>query len=150
MCKLKVQLKSHIHTLENEKKCEGMNPHIPKWTLTLKIGIPMESWESNLKGQNSFIWVFPYTIEKNLRRRFFKWVHMTHLSTYKISYGWKKGWESKYQIDSRPLKVWNRPKLHACKWRATYHWKVLNKGYKYFSNLVSIEGLHTLEEKPHF
>jgi hypothetical protein len=29
----------HLHS----KKCKGMNPHIPKWTPTLGVGIPMES-----------------------------------------------------------------------------------------------------------
>jgi len=32
---------------------------------------------------------------------------MTHWSTYNIGYGQKKGWESKCQFDSRPLKVGN-------------------------------------------
>ncbi len=27
----------------NPRKCEGMNLHIPKWTLILEIGVPMES-----------------------------------------------------------------------------------------------------------
>jgi hypothetical protein len=29
---------SHLHSRE----CEGMNPHTPKWTPTLGVGIPME------------------------------------------------------------------------------------------------------------
>jgi hypothetical protein len=32
---------SHLHSWEFEGVCEGMNPHIPKWTPTL--GDPMES-----------------------------------------------------------------------------------------------------------
>jgi hypothetical protein len=31
----------------------------------------------------------------------------------------------------------------ACKWRTTYCWKALNKGYKFASDLISIEGLYT-------
>jgi hypothetical protein len=31
------------HALESVGKCEGMNPHTPKWTPTLRIGIPMDS-----------------------------------------------------------------------------------------------------------
>jgi hypothetical protein len=39
---------------------------------------------------------------------------MIYLSTYNTSYGQKKGWESKCQFDSQPLKVKNRPKyVHA-------------------------------------
>ncbi len=30
-CKPKVQPKSHIHTLGNVRKCEGMSSHTPKW-----------------------------------------------------------------------------------------------------------------------
>jgi hypothetical protein len=30
---------SHLHS----QKCEGMNPHTPKWTPTLGVKIPMES-----------------------------------------------------------------------------------------------------------
>jgi hypothetical protein len=29
---------SHLHSRE----CEGLNPHAPKWTPILKVGIPME------------------------------------------------------------------------------------------------------------
>jgi hypothetical protein len=67
---------------------------------------------------------------------------MIHLSAYNTSYGPKKGQESKCQFDSQPLKVENCPKLHVCKWRATYRWKALNKGYNFDLNLISIRGLH--------
>jgi hypothetical protein len=30
-----------------------------------------------------------------------------------------------------------------CRWRATYLWKALNKGYNFALNLTSIEGLYT-------
>ncbi len=40
-------------------------------------------------------------------------------------------------------KVENHPKFLMCKWCATYHWKNLNKGYNFASELTSIEGLHT-------
>jgi hypothetical protein len=29
-----------------------------------------------------------------------------------------------------------------CKQRATYHWKALDKGYNFASELITIEGLH--------
>jgi hypothetical protein len=47
------------------------------------------------------------------------------------------------KFDSQALKVGNRPDLFACRWRATYHWKALDKGYNFASNFISIEGLHT-------
>jgi len=49
----------------------------------------------------------------------------------------------KSQIDSWPLKVWNRPDFFACKWRATYHWKALNESYNFASILTLIGSLHT-------
>jgi hypothetical protein len=42
---------SHLHSRE----CEGMNPHTPKWTPTLGVGIPMEFqiFFEYFKGKNS-------------------------------------------------------------------------------------------------
>jgi hypothetical protein len=138
-CESKVQLGSHIHTFDNAGECEGMSPHTPKWTFTL--GVPKFSY-NNLKGQNSLDWGLFYTIRNFLRWKCLKWAHMIHLNTYNTSYGWKKGQESKCQIDSQPLKVRNRSKLHACKRCATYHWKALNEGYNFSWDLTSIRGLH--------
>jgi hypothetical protein len=45
-------------------------------------------------------------------------------------------------LDSRPLKVGNRPDFLACRWRATYRWKALNKGYNFSLELISIGGLN--------
>jgi len=28
---------------KSARKCEGMNPHTPKWTHTLGVGVPMDS-----------------------------------------------------------------------------------------------------------
>jgi hypothetical protein len=55
----------------------------------------------------------------------------------------KKGQKSNWQFDSRPLKIGNRPDFLVCRWRATYYWKVVNKGYNFAWNLISIKGLHT-------
>jgi hypothetical protein len=33
-------------------------------------------------------------------------------------------------------------RIPCARWRATYHWKVLNEGYYFFLDLISIEGLH--------
>jgi hypothetical protein len=56
----------------------------------------------------------------------------------KRSYGQSYG-----QFDSWPLKVNNCPDFFVCKWRATYCWKDLHKGYNFSLDLTSIEGLHT-------
>jgi hypothetical protein len=42
----------------------------------------------------------------------------------------KKGRESNWQFDFRPLKIKNQLDFLACKWRATCSWKDLDKGYK--------------------
>jgi len=41
-CRPKVQPKSHIHTPKSAGECKGMNPHIPEWTPTLGVKIPMD------------------------------------------------------------------------------------------------------------
>jgi hypothetical protein len=60
----------------------------------------------------------------------------------KHNYDQKKGQESNCQFDSQPLKVNNCPRLLACKWRATYYWKALNKIYNFALDLILIKGLH--------
>jgi hypothetical protein len=68
---------------------------------------------------------------------------MTHLDTSNTSYGQKKGQESNWQFDSRPLKVGNHTDLLACRWHSIYHWKFLDKGYNFALDLISIGGLET-------
>jgi hypothetical protein len=82
-------------------------------------------------------------IEKILKPKCLKWVRMTHSDIWNTSYGQKKSQESNWQFDSWPLKVGNRPNFLVCRWFATYHWKVLDEGYKFVFNLISIEGLNT-------
>jgi len=55
----------------------------------------------------------------------------------------RKSQESNCQFDSRPLKIKNLPNFLSCRWRATYCWKDLDKGYNFALNFTSIEGLHT-------
>jgi len=54
----------------------------------------------------------------------------------------KEGSIIKLTIWLPTLKVKNRPDFLTCKCRATYHWKTLNEGYNFSSNLISIGGLH--------
>jgi len=49
---------------------------------------------------------------------------MSHLDICSRSYGRKKGQESNWQFNSRPLKVENRPDSGVCKWSATHRWKI--------------------------
>ncbi len=48
-------------------------------------------------------------IEKLLKFRCLKWARIAHLDICNTSYGQKKGRESNWQFDSRPLKVGNQP-----------------------------------------
>jgi hypothetical protein len=66
---------------------------------------------------------------------------MSHLDICSTSYGRKKGWESNWQFDSRPLKVGNRPDPGACKQSATHRWKALKDSYKFGLDLIPIGGL---------
>jgi hypothetical protein len=67
---------------------------------------------------------------------------MTNLDIWNTGYGQKKGPESNWQFDSRPLKVGNILDFLACRWLATYCWKNLDEGYNFASDLISIRGLH--------
>jgi hypothetical protein len=67
---------------------------------------------------------------------------MSHLDIYSTSYDKKKGWESNWQFDFRPLKVENRPDPSVCRWSATHRWKALKESYKFALDLILIEGLN--------
>jgi hypothetical protein len=42
-----------FHAPKSIGKCEGMNPHIPKWVPTLGVGVPMEPrWTPKFSGGN--------------------------------------------------------------------------------------------------
>jgi hypothetical protein len=64
---------------------------------------------------------------------------MSHLDICSQSYGQKKGRESNWQFDSRPLKVWNRPLPDVCRRIATWRWKALEESYNFGSNLILIQ-----------
>jgi hypothetical protein len=76
-----------------------------------------------------------------LKFRCRKWPRMSHSDIYSTSYGRKKGRESNWQFDSRPLKVENRPDPDVFRWSATHRWKALEESYKFSSDLVPIRGL---------
>jgi hypothetical protein len=62
-----------------------------------------ETSKFDRRGQNTLHWSVLYTIGKLSKCRCRKWARMSHLDICSISYGKKKG------RDSRPLKVENRP-----------------------------------------
>jgi len=93
-------------------------------------------------------WRVIYIIGNPLECKCRKWARITHLDICNTSYSQKKGRESNWQFDSRPLKVGNRPDFVVCRWRATYRWKAFNEGYNFALDLISIRGLHAKLWRP--
>jgi hypothetical protein len=77
-----------------------------------------------------------------LKLRCVKWACISHLDIWNTNYGQKKGRQSNWQCDSRPLKVRNWPDFLMCRRRAKYSWKDLHKGYNFALDLIAIGGLH--------
>jgi hypothetical protein len=104
------------------------------------VGTPKTS-EFDCKGQNISHYGILYIIEKLSKCRCRKWASMSHLDICNTSYDKKKGRESNWQFDSRPLKVGNRPDPGACRWSATHRWKALDESYKFALKLIPIGAL---------
>jgi len=99
-----------------------------------------ENSKCNCRGQNTLHLGILYTVGKVLECRCPKWSRMSHLNICNTSYGQKKGQESNWQFDSRPLKVGNRPDPGVCRWSATHRWKVLEESYNFALDFVPIRG----------
>jgi hypothetical protein len=114
----------------------GWSPHSQKW----EVGVLRDSQKLELdrKGQiSSHSSVFD-VIRKVLKCRCPKWPRMSHLDICSPSDGQKKGPESNWQFDSRPLKVGNWPLPEICKRRATWCWKALEESYNFCLDLAPI------------
>jgi hypothetical protein len=123
----------------NLRKCEG-ETHTPEMETWESFGTPKTS-ELDYRGQNTSPWSVLHIIGKLLNYRCRKWPCMSHLDICSTSYVQKKGRESNWQFDSRPLKVGNRPNLGMCKESATHRWKALKESYKFASDLIPIRRL---------
>ncbi len=99
-------------------KCE-IATHTPENGTWESSGTPKNS-EFDCRGQNTSHWGGFYTVGKVLKCRCPKWPRMSHLDISSTSYDRKKGQESNWQFDSRPLKVGNRPDPGVCKCSATH------------------------------
>jgi hypothetical protein len=97
-----------------------------------------ECLELNRKAQNTSHWGVLGVIGKVLKRRYRKWPRIGHLDIFSPSYGQKKGRESNWQFDSRPLKVGNRPLPDLRIESATWRWKDLDEGYNFGLDLITI------------
>jgi hypothetical protein len=114
----------------------GVKPNTPKVGDLESSGTP-ECLEFDNKAQKYSQWGVLGVIGKVLKRRYRKWPR-GHLDICSPSYGQKKGRESNWQFDSRPLKVKNRPLLYIRFESATHRWKDLDEGYNFSSDLVAI------------
>jgi hypothetical protein len=115
----------------------GVKPNTSKVGDLESSGTP-ECLEFDSKAQNISHWGVLGVIGKVLKRRYRKWPCIGHLDTCSPSYGQKKGRESNWQFDSRPLKVGNRllPDLRIES--AIRRSKDLDEGYKFGLDLVAI------------
>jgi hypothetical protein len=121
-------------------KSVRMTLTLPKWGLQSPPGLP--KFQSSIVGvKNTLPWSVLHDIGKLLKCRCRKWPHMSHLDIWNTSYGKKKGRESNWQFDSRPLKVGNRLDPSVCRLSATDRWKALNKSYKFASDPIPIRCL---------
>jgi len=118
-------------------KCENAT-HTPKSGKMESSGTTKNS-EDNLRGQISSPWCILYINGKLLKLRCPKWPRIVHLDIFNPSYGQKKGRESNYQFDSRPLKVRNRPFPDVALKSATWRWKALDESYNFGLKLVPIQ-----------
>jgi hypothetical protein len=117
-------------------KWEG-EAHTPKSGNLESSGTP-ENSELELKGQNTLHWGVLGVIGKVLKSRCLNWPRVDHLDICSPSYGQKKGRESNWQFDSRPLKVGNRPVTDIRIESSTRRWKDLDEGYNFGLDLVAI------------
>ncbi len=115
----------------------GWSPTLGKSEDLESSGTP-ECSELNSKPQNTLHWGVLGVIGKVLKRRYRKWPRIAHLNICSPSYGQKKGRESNWQFDSRPLKVGNRPLPDLRLESAISRCKDLDEGYKFGLDLVVI------------
>ncbi len=98
-----------------------------------------ECSELDSKGQNTSHWGVLSVVGKVLKLRYRKCPRIGHSDICSPSYGQKKGRESNWQFDSRPVKVENRPLPDVRFGSATWRWKDIDEGYNFGLDLVAIE-----------
>ncbi len=106
----------------------GVKPKLGKVGGWESSGTP-ECSELDSKGQNTSHWGVLDVIGKVLKHKYRKCLCIGNSNICSPSYGQKKGRESNWQFDSRPLKVGNRPLPDVRFECATWRWKDLNEGY---------------------
>jgi hypothetical protein len=136
---------SVVNMLQMTSRCVVATPLWPSVRMKLTL-LKLGTWspsgfpKTQNRGQNTSHWGVFDIIENFLKCRCPKWPRMSHLDICSPSYWQKKGRESNWQFDSRPLKVENRPNLDVRWGSATWRWKALEENYKIGSDPVPIEG----------
>jgi len=115
----------------------GVKPNTPK-VGDLESSGTSECLEVDNKAQNTSHWGVLGVFGKFLKRRYRKWCRIGHLDICSPSYGQKKGRESNWHFDSRPLKVGNRPLCDLRIESARCRWKDRDKGYNFGLDFVAI------------
>jgi hypothetical protein len=115
----------------------GVKPNTSKVGDLESSGTP-ECLEFDSKAQNTSHWGVFCVIGKVLKPRYRKWPRIGHLDICSPNYGQKKGRESNWQFDSRPLKVGNQPLPDLRIESAIRRWKDLDEGYKFGLDFVAI------------
>ncbi len=77
-----------------------------------------------------------------MKNKCLKWTHITHLDIWNTLQP-KERSGVKLIVWFLTIKSQESTRFFACKWHATYHWKVFDKGYNFVLDLILIEGLHT-------
>jgi hypothetical protein len=106
-------------------KCED-ETHTPK-SEKLESSGTLKNSELDCRGQNTSHWNVLDVIGKVLNFKCPKWPRMSHLDICSPSYGQKKGQESNWQFDSRPLKVENGYDPDVCRRSADGDRKLLRR-----------------------
>jgi len=126
-------------------ECEGMNHHTPKWAPTLRIRILMKSQIFKEWFQRSK----PIELENSSYHWRALRMYMSKMGSHgPFGYLKHKLWPKEGPIIKLPIslsitKSFKSPYFLTCRWRATYYWKALDKGYNFALDLTWIEGLHT-------
>ncbi len=116
----------------------GVKPNTWKSGDLESSGTP-ECSELDSKGKNTSHWGVLDVVGKVLKRRYRKCPRIGNSDIFSPSYGQKKGRESNWRFDSRPLKVGNRFLPDIRSERATWPWKDLDEGYNFGLDLVAIQ-----------
>jgi hypothetical protein len=95
---------------------------------------------STARGKTPCIGGVLGVIGKVLKRRYRKYPRILDLDISSPRYGQKKGRQSNWQFDSRPLKVGNRPSPDVRFGSTIRRWKDLNEGYNIGLDFVAIRG----------